>query len=155
MTGTTTALLDGLAGLIVSRLPGYGYAPDQPLDADAATVPLVQVFTPDAPDRVVTLHALPVTDHPSLPMGMVLVQVKARGRRGFPVDPSDDLDAIFGVLHGLMNLELPGGIAIVQCLRQVRAPLGLDANDRLEAADHFEVWLDYPSTEPRPDGGAW
>jgi hypothetical protein len=152
---TTRDLLEAVAGLITTAFPGaYSYTGDGLPDSSGATVPVVLIFEPADPDRIVTLHALPMSDDPSRPFGVALLQVKARSSRGNPLDSSTDLDQIFTALHARTGLEY-GSWSIAQMLRQVRAPLGIDGLNRLTEADHYEVQIDYPATDHRPDGGAW
>lgn len=150
---TTRALGEAIAALIAAD-DAFSWAPDLPLDPAAATAPVVLGFQPVAPDRVVTVTALPMGDDPAMPLGLLLVQVRARGGRGRPLDAGDLLDLAFVRLHGVTGLPVAGG-AIVQCLRQNRVPLGTDDLDRTDAADHYTVTVDYPPTDHRPDGGAW
>lgn len=153
MTGITRALATAVAER-VGTAPGCSWAgADGIPDGTGASTPVVLAYVPGEPDAVLTVTVVPMGDHPTLPLGQVLVQVRARGRRGRPLDAADLLDAVFDVLHGW---AVEGdGWAVIQCLRQNRAPLGTDSNDRAEAADHYEVAVDYPATDSRPDGGAW
>lgn len=152
----TRALLEGLIGVVTAAFPDrFSYAGDAPIDTTGATTPLTLQFQPSDPDRCLTLYAIGMGDEANEPRGSVYVQVKARARRGLPLDCDDDLDDVMDRLHGLVGLPLAGGGAIVQCLRHVTAPMGIDDLNRRERADHYEVTVDYPPTELRPDGGAW
>lgn len=151
--GTTRDVATWLAERIAA-LPGYSFAGDGLPDSTGATTPVVLGFQPATPDRVLTVAVVPMGDDPSLPLGEVFVQVRARGRAGCLLDADDDLDAVFGVLHGAAGIQV-GAWGVVQVLRANRAPLGVDGLDRPEAADHYDARIDYPPTDTRPDGGAW
>lgn len=152
----TRALLEGILAVPLAAYPGrFSYSGDAPMDTTGTTTPFALQWQPGEPDRCVTFYAVAMGDEANEPRGLVYVQVKARSRRGIPLDCDDDLDDVFDVLHALTGLDLGGGLAVVQCLRHVTAPMGVDDLNRRERADHYEVTVDYPPTELRPDGGAW
>lgn len=132
---------------------GFQFALTPPPGGYSLT-PIFWQDMPASPDRAVCITALPVRDNVSMPLGLVLVQVRTRGRPGVPLDCDDDADAIFDVLHGVTGLDL-GSLSLVQVRRQLSAPMGIDDLKRRERADHYELDVDFPPTNLRPGAGAW
>lgn len=146
-----TPLYDAI-GSIIGGLDGFAWSPSGTYTSDVTGV--FARRTPADPDRVVTVTVTPQGDDPSLPFGQIMVQVKARGNRGDPLDADRILGQIFDVLHGRTNIPA-SGYTVVQINRRINAPLGFDDNNRAMVADQYYADVDYPPTGLRPDGGSW
>lgn len=93
-------------------------------------------------------------DDISMPLGQVMVQLRARGLPNKPADVDDLLDSAFDVLHGTTNLTM-GACTVVQMNRKVSVPLGFDDATGWERADQYYLDVDFPPTINRPDAGSW
>lgn len=109
---------------------------------------------PAAPDRAVVINVVWGGDDITMPRSQPMIQIRARGAAGKPLDVDDILDPIAATLHGKTNLPL-GGFMVVQINRRVVAPLGADESKRWERADQYYADVDVPPTINRPEGGSW
>lgn len=148
----TKELLTGIAEYLAGAGLGLSWNPSGTYTTNQ--VGIFAVFMPDSPDRVVVLTLVDTGDDPSMPLGSKMLQVRGRGARNDPLDVAEILDPIFDVLHGRTNWAI-GSQVIVQCLRRVSAPMGLDSNHRNERADQYYLDVDAIPTSLRPAGGAW
>ncbi|KJL37048.1 hypothetical protein RR49_01160 [Microbacterium ginsengisoli] len=149
--GTTTELLEGFAQLLADA----GLAAWNPTGVYADdTLGIFMKLMPTSPDRAVTLTIVDTTDDPTMPLGAKMLQVRGRGAPGDPTDVDDILDPIFTALHGLTGVTF-GSQTVIQCLRRISAPMGMDQSKRWERADQFYLDVDAPPSTLRPDRGAW
>lgn len=149
--GTTTELLDGFATIIAAA----GLAAWTPTGIYAANeTGIFRKVLPDAPDRAIALTLVDTSDDPTMPLGSKMLQVRGRGRPSEPWDVDDLLDPIFDLLHGRTDITI-GSQTVIQCLRRVSAPMGMDNAKRWERADQFYLDVDAPPTSLRPERGAW
>lgn len=132
------------SGIGVYRSDGSAYT--------AAETAIVFKDMPQAPDRVICLTPVPLTDETVLPQGLVLVQVKMRGLPGNALDVDDLGDAVFDLMQGATNLVF-GSTQVIQILRNSSVPMGVDDSRRWLRTDHFYADLGYPTTAKRPEGG--
>jgi hypothetical protein len=148
---TTRDILQGFAELLMSAgVAVYSTTtPYQPSDTAIAFG-----IMPSTPDRVVVLNFVPLTDDPSTPMGLVMVQVAGRGIPNNPLDTNDLMDEVFQTLHGRTNLTF-GATHVLQVNRHTSVPMGHDENTRSERADGYYLDVDYEPTNLRPPGGSW
>ncbi|MEV7777800.1 minor capsid protein [Kitasatospora sp. NPDC088351] len=104
---------------------------------------------PPAPDRAVQLSLYGAgTPDPLNAWDERSLQVRVRGTADPRVSRAR-AEAIFGALHGLAGVELPGGLWLVLCIaQQTPAPLGVDAAGRHEHTTNFR--LDVEATTSRP-----
>ncbi|MEV4806763.1 minor capsid protein [Nonomuraea sp. NPDC049421] len=147
MTWTRT-LLSGLA----EHLAASGAGTWHPNGIYAAHEVAITIGgLPAAPDTAITLAVYgvgPGGDDPTDPDSHVLVQ--ARIRAGQDPRAVDDLaDAVFDALHGLSDVVLDSGVLLLQALRTVVAPLGVDGSGRWERADSYAIRVHRP-TAHRP-----
>lgn len=150
---TTEDFLTGIAGMIVVGVPGTSYSPNPA--TLVANKGIVMKLMPVSPDEIITLNAVAQGDDISMPLGQIMLQVRARGAKNNPLSPDTMLDNIFGVLHGSTNLVF-GSMTVVQLNRRIRVPMGMDeASKRWEAIDQYYADVDYPPTALRPIQGSW
>jgi hypothetical protein len=148
--GAQNDLLDGIAQLIA----GAGIASYDTAGAYGPTDTgiLFKAVTPN-PDRIVTLTAYQVSDHPAQAESRLGVQVRMRGTQD-PRDVDELGDAIFTLLHGLTNVTF-GSVVAEQVLRQSSITLGQDQAKRWERADAFYIDVALPPSSNRPTAGSW
>lgn len=115
---------------------------------------IVPKVMPTAPDRCIVLNWVNQGDNITLPSGQGMLQVRARGAQGNPLDVDDLLDSVRNVLHGTQNLVF-GTTTLVQLNRQVVAPLGEDDLKRWERADQYYSDIAVAPTTLRPASGSW
>jgi hypothetical protein len=103
---------------------------------------------PEAPDRILTLTPYGLRDDAAEPMSLAGVQVRTRWAGTNPRGVLNFSGAIFGALHGLGPVTLPGDVSISQCLRTSSGSLGQEPSGakRWSHADNYYVDLDSPST---------
>lgn len=143
----TTDLLTGLATLISGAGIGVTYRPSAPYLASDTGVFFKTM--PAAPDRVVVLNAISMSDMVTVAVGRLLVQVACRGLRNNALDVDSLADSIAAQLHGRIDLTL-GTAHVIQILRDSTIPMGQDDSDRQERVDKYWVDVDYPPTAYRP-----
>jgi hypothetical protein len=141
----TRTLLSGLAQHLAASGVGVWhpngiYAP--------AEVAITIGGLPSSPDTAIALAVYgvgPSGDDPTEPDSHVLAQ--ARIRAGQDPRVVDDLaDLVFDALHGLSDVVLPDGVLLLQALRTVVAPLGVDGSGRWERADSYSIRVHRPTT---------
>ncbi|WP_336214384.1 minor capsid protein [Nonomuraea sp. LPB2021202275-12-8] len=141
----TRALLSGLAEHLAASGAGVWH-PNGIYASNEIAITIGGL--PAAPDTALTLAVYgvgPGGDDPTEPDSQVLVQARIRAGQ----DPRivDDLaDSVFGALHGLSDMVLDGGVLLLQALRTVVAPLGVDGSGRWERADSYSIRVHRPST---------
>lgn len=95
---------------------------------------------PTTPDNVIVIsgYSGPPPD-PKLGYDTPNIQVRARAGRD-PRDARGRMEDIFAALHNLHHVTLPGGTYAVYCfaLQSDPAPLGPDANGRLEYSQNYQ-----------------
>lgn len=142
-----------LAVGFATTLSGSGVGVFSPTGAYAPTdTAIVFKDMPPAPDRMIVLTAVPLTDAEVIPLGKVLVQVKMRGAPNNSLDVDDLGDAVFDLMHGATNLVF-GSTHAIQVFRNSSVPMGIDSARRWLRTDHYYVDLDYAATTNRPAGG--
>jgi hypothetical protein len=147
----TTDLLVGIAQMIAdSSIADYNATGIY----TATQTGIVFKVLPPSPDRAVILTAVPMTDMATIPLGLMMVQVRTRGLPNQPLDVDDLGDAIFDLLHGVTDKSF-GSCHAVQILRKSSIPMGQDPAKRWERVDHFYIDLDMPPSVARPTGGSW
>lgn len=140
----TRVLLSGLAGHLAASGAGEWH-PDGIYAADETAITVGGL--PAEPDTALALAVYGVGsagDDPTEPDSHVLVQVRIRAGQ----DPRivDDLaDLVFEAFHGLSDVVLDGGVLLLQALRTVVAPLGVDGSGRWERADSYSIRVHRPS----------
>ncbi|MEU6232699.1 minor capsid protein [Kitasatospora sp. NPDC047058] len=104
---------------------------------------------PPAPDGAVQLSLYGAgTPDPLNAWDERSLQVRVRGTADPRVSRAR-AEAIYGALHGLAGVELPGGLWLVLCVaQQTPYPIGVDAAGRHEHTTNFR--LDVEATTPRP-----
>jgi len=142
MSGFQTNLAVGVAEL----LAGASVATWRPTGAYlAGEVGIFLKKIPQEPDGAVSLTLYPVSDDPSLPDSVLGLQVLTRAAGADP-RPVDDLaDAIFDVLHGRHDFDLPTGVRVVQALHQGGGTLGQDDLNRWGRSDNYYLTVCRPS----------
>lgn len=116
----------------------------------SSEIGIVLHAVPQKPESVVTLSAYSVSDDPSLSDSVLGLQVRAR-RGGEDPTPTNDLaDALFDLLHGLHDVDLPSpdadpGVRVVQMLRRSQVSGGQDQNKRWSDIQNFYATVHYPS----------
>jgi len=109
---------------------------------------------PQAPDRVVVISVIPMSDELAAPSGQVIVQIRTRGLPNNALDVDDLADTIKPVLHGL-TAQTWGAIKLVQMVRNNAITLGQDTSKRWERVDDYTLDVEYPPTVLVPDGGTY
>ncbi|MGW3442171.1 minor capsid protein [Streptomyces sp. NPDC001076] len=134
MSGYTSSLLDGIAGLLAEAGIGV-WRPDGVIGAGETGI--FRAVMPDTPDRALCLTAYPVTDDDTTD---AITGVQARMRAGPAVDDIDDLaDDVFDLLHNRQHYMVGGvgGIHVSLSWRQSQAWIGQDTRGRLELAANY------------------
>ena len=147
MTGFTSDLLTGLAGLLAGAGIGVTYRPSTPYLATETGV--VFGLYPTSPDRCVAMTAYVATDEPKVALSKIRVELALRGVPNDSLDVHDLGDAIFTVLQGAEDLTF-GTAHVVQALRVISASGGVDANKRSMRSDSYSLDVDVPITPGRP-----
>lgn len=151
MASIQNDLLNGIAQLLVAN--DLAVLNESGSYSAGDTAIFYKIVNP-TPDRIVVLTAYsPGPDNPTLPYSKFGVQVRVRGTDD-PTDVDELADAIFGVLHGLTNVQL-NSVFAEQVLRVSSVTLGQDAAKRWERADAYYVDVSVPPTINRPTGGSW
>ncbi|MFG3085132.1 minor capsid protein [Streptomyces parvulus] len=131
MSGYTSRLLDGIAGLLAGAGAGI-WRPD-----GVVSNPDTGIFRsvmPAQPDRALGLTAYPVEDT-DLPDAVTGVQIRMRA--GSDPDAIDDMaDVVFAVLHNRRHY-ICGGVTVVLSWRQSQAWIGQDAQQRMELTSNY------------------
>lgn len=149
--GAATDLSEGFAQIIA----GTGNAVFDPTGAyGAADTGIVFKTVPAAPDRVVVLTVVPMSDDLAAPQGQVMVQVRTRGLPNNPLDVDDLADSIHPYLHGMKSVQM-GSVFVVQGDRRQSVTLGQDALKRWERIDQYYLDVEYPPTDLVPEGGTY
>ena len=131
MSGYTSSLLDGIAGLLEEAGVGVFRPDDVVTDPDTG---LFRGVMPDTPERAIGITAYPVedTDRTDTTIG---VQLRMRAGRG--PDAVDDLaDAVRDALH-MRRHYVVGGISVVLSWRESQAWIGQDAHGRMELTSNY------------------
>lgn len=131
MSGYTSQLLDGIAGLLAEAGVGV-FRPD-----DVITDPDVGIFrgvTPDSPERAIGITAYPVVDDDT---ASAVTGVQFRMRAGRDPDAIDDLaDEVFDVFHNRRYYDC-GSVHVTLSWRESQAWIGQDAHGRMELTSNF------------------
>jgi hypothetical protein len=131
VSGYTSSLLDGIAGLLAEAGVGV-WRPDGVIeDPDTG---IFRGVTPDKPDRAIGLTAYPVADDDS---ANAVTGMQARMRAGRDPNAIDDLaDAVWDVLHNRRQYRV-GDIYVALSWRQSQAWIGQDTQGRMELTSNF------------------
>ncbi|WP_086765335.1 minor capsid protein [Streptomyces bobili] len=138
MSGYTSSLLDGIAGLLAEAGVGV-FDPDGVIEDPATGI--FRGVTPDFPDRAIGITAYPVedTDRTDTTIG-----VQLRMRAGRYPDAIDDMaDAVRDALH-MRRHYVVGGVSVVLSWRQSQAWIGQDAHGRMELTSNYYFRTDRP-----------
>ncbi|MFM9602678.1 minor capsid protein [Streptomyces turgidiscabies] len=131
MSGYTSSLLDGIAGLLAEAGVGV-FTPDAVVENPATGI--FRGVIPDQPDRALGLTAYPVEDSDNT---NAITGVQIRMRAGRDPDAIDDLaDAVWDVLHNRRYYEV-NGVRVGLSWRQSQAWIGQDALKRMELAGNY------------------
>ncbi|MFI1701952.1 minor capsid protein [Streptomyces bobili] len=131
MSGYTSSLLDGIAGLLQEAGVGV-FAPDTVIeDPDTG---LFRGVMPDSPDRAIGITAYPVED---TDLFDAVTGVQFRMRAGRDPDAIDDLaDDVFDALHNRQHYQA-GGVLVALSWRESQAWIGQDARGRMELTSNY------------------
>lgn len=149
----TLDLLDGVSAYIVSGVPGTAFNASGTYPAGVTGI--FRMLMPATPDQVIVLTWVPQVEHPSLPQGSGLLQVRCRGEQNKPNNPIELLDKIGVLFVGKMTIPLSATVQIMQVRDRVRAPLGMDDSKRWDWTDNYTLDVAYTPTAARPAGGNW
>lgn len=128
----TADLVEGLAELFDEQGLGTYGPPDEPYPTEGTAI--VLGVMPALPDRVLCLTPYPVEDSGG-PEAITAVQVRMRAGRD-PRAVYTLADDVFGVLHGREHFRLRT-VPVALMWRSSEAPLGLDANGRMELTANY------------------
>lgn len=149
MTGSTVAPAEFDVQFIAgfgARLKAEGLGKwDEPFGSAADTVGIVAGGLPATPNNVIALMAYAVTDDPSLSDSVLGLQVTTRAAGQDPRPTGRLTSKVYDQLHGMTDVLLPGGVYVVQCLRQSWTSLGQDENSRWRDSSNFYVTVHRPS----------
>ncbi|MFE4548279.1 minor capsid protein [Streptomyces sp. NPDC056785] len=131
MSGYTSTLLDGIAGLLDAASVGK-FRPDTVItDPDTG---IFRGVMPDSPQRALGITAYPVDDDDTT---NAVTGVQIRMRAGRDPDAIDDLaDLVFDELHNRRKYRI-GGIYVALSWRQSQAWIGQDAHGRMELTSNY------------------
>ncbi|NUS78462.1 MAG: hypothetical protein HOV70_20000 [Streptomyces sp.] len=131
MSGYTSSLLDGIAGLLAEADIGI-FRPDAVIsDPDTG---IFRGVMPDTPERALGLTAYPVVDDDTT---NAITGVQIRMRAGRDPDAVDDLaDLVFDVLHNRRQYRI-NGVYVALSWRQSQAWIGQDVRQRMELTSNF------------------
>jgi hypothetical protein len=131
VSGYTSSLLDGIAGVLVTAGVGI-FQPDTVItDPDTG---IFRGVMPDSPDRAIGLTAYPVEDSD---LTDAATGVQFRMRTGRDPDAIDDMaDAVFNAFHNRQHYEI-NGVHVALSWRQSQAWIGQDAHGRMELTSNF------------------
>ncbi|MCX4575606.1 minor capsid protein [Streptomyces sp. NBC_01571] len=131
MSGYTSSLLDGIAGLLAEAGVGV-FTPDAVVqDPDTG---IFRGVMPDSPERALGITAYPVTDDDTT---NAITAVQIRMRAGRDPDAIDNLaDVVFDELHNRRQYRI-GGIFVALSWRQSQAWIGQDAQKRMELTSNY------------------
>ena len=149
--GAATDISNGIRDVLLAAPLGLSYSTGAPADG---TTPIFMKNVPAAPDRIVVISVVPVSDDLSSPSGQVFVQIRVRGSVNDALDADDLADSIKPYLHGLKGLTW-GTVQLVQMFRNNAVPLGQDTAKRWERADMFTLDVEYQPTPLVPIGGTY
>ncbi|OZB88838.1 MAG: hypothetical protein B7X41_06060 [Microbacterium sp. 14-71-5] len=149
----TLDLLDGVSAYVVSGVPGLAFNASGTYPAGVTGI--FHMLMPATPDEVVVLTWVPQVEHPSMPQGSGLLQVRCRGAANKPRRPVELLDQIAVLFLGKLTIPLTLTLQIMQVRDRVRAPLGMDDSKRWDWTDNYTLDVAYTPTVARPDGGNW
>ncbi|MEU4178201.1 minor capsid protein [Streptomyces sp. NPDC026589] len=136
----TVDLIEGLAELLDEQGLGTYGPPDEPYPTTGTAI--VLGVMPTLPDRVLCLTPYPIEDTGG-PEATTAVQVRMRAGRD-PRAVYNLADALFGVLHGREYFRLRT-VPVGLMWRASEAPLGLDANGRMELTANYYARTTRPS----------
>lgn len=146
-------LLDGVSNFIVSGTSGIAFNTSGTYTA--GQVGIFHMLMPATPDEVIVLTWVPQVEHPSLPQGAGLLQIRCRGAANKPRRPLELLDQVAALFLGKMTIPLTATLQIMQVRDRVRAPLGMDDLKRWDWTDNYTLDVAYTPTVARPAGGNW
>lgn len=131
MSGYTSQLLDGIAGLLHEAGVGL-FRPDAVIEDPETGI--FRGVMPDSPDRAIGLTAYPVADDDTT---NAITGVQVRMRAGRDPDAIDDLaDDVFDELHNRRHYEI-SGIHVSLSWRQSQAWIGQDPQGRMELTSNY------------------
>lgn len=140
--GFGSKIIAGFAQLIADD--GIGtWSPDARYDA--AQTGIYDTVKPEGANKMITLGLYPVTEDPSLSDSVTGMQVWTRMPGGDPRAVRDLDEEIFYLIHGLTNVDLAGGVRLVQCLFQSGGSTGQDASKRWNWSSNYYLSLHRPS----------
>lgn len=145
------SILDGIARYLAGVGVGQ-YDPTGAVMGDDWSIWLDQL--PQAPDRAISLAiyapATPGVVDTLNPWAEVRMQARARGAAD-PRESRAKLAAVYGELHGLGTVELPGGVwlQLAAAIQPEPYALGPDQSGRHEHVINFDISYDQP-TRHRP-----
>lgn len=143
---TTRDLLEGIATYLDGQGVGV-YNPTAVNDPDDTVITMKNL--PSKSPRAIMLTAYGPSDHPTINLSQIRVQVWFRGVPNDSLDVDDLGDSVFDVLHGLEHRDF-GSAHVVQALRISSLPMGEDANNRHERADNYVLDVNRPATLNQP-----
>lgn len=161
----TLDLLDGVSAYIASGVPGLAFNASGTYPTGVTGI--FHMLMPPTPDEVIVVTWVPQVEHPSMPQGSGLLQIRCRGAANKPRRPLELLDKISDLFLG--KLTVPVGdlwsatftdqwgsaVQIMQVRDRVRAPLGMDDSKRWDWTDNYTLDVAYTPTAARPAGGNW
>ncbi|MGQ4358567.1 minor capsid protein [Streptomyces sp. SAS_272] len=131
MSGYTSQLLDGIAGLLAEA--GVGVFDSGAVISDPDTG-IFRGVMPDTPERAIGITAYPVTDDDTTD---AVTGVQLRMRAGRDPDAIDDLaDLVFDALHNRRQYRI-NGVYVALSWRQSQAWIGQDAHGRMELTSNY------------------
>lgn len=131
MSGYTSQLLDGIAGLLADAGVGL-WQPDGVIDNPDTGI--FRGVMPDQPERALGLTAYPVED---TDLTDTITGVQIRMRAGRDPDAIDDMaDEVWNALHNRRHYVI-NGVPVALSWRQSQAWIGQDAHGRMELTANY------------------
>lgn len=149
----TLDLLDGVSAYIVSGVPGTAFNASGTYPTGVTGI--FHMLMPPTPDEVIVVTWVPQVEHPSMPQGSGLLQVRCRGAANKPRRPIELLDKISDLFLGKLTIPLSATVQIMQVRDRVRAPLGMDDSKRWDWTDNYTLDVAWTPTAARPASGNW
>lgn len=148
----TATLLEGVAQLLDDNHVGV-YRTDGPYKASDTAI--VMKTMPADPDRCIVLNWVPMQSDAGMPQQTGILQTACRGQPGKPLDCDRLSDLCAEQLDGLTGIAFNGGTKITQCWQRNAVNMGQDESKRWVTAVQYNVDLELPPTDLRPETGTY
>lgn len=112
---------------------------------DPAQTGIYDTVKPEGANRMITLGIYPISEDPSLSDSVTGLQVWTRMPGNDPRLVRDLDEEIFHLVQGMTDVDLVGGVHLVQCLFQSGGSMGQDTAKRWNWSSNYHLTLHRPS----------